>query len=248
MNCSEVQLQPQRWDVAPTFIQSRRAAKAQNPRAACLSPLCSGVGSGSTPLLAHRSHVVFCPTTVPFDSSFSSCRRQRRCQRQWKRFRCLRPHRRCHLRQRQRQPHRSRCCQGRRRLQRRRQRRHRRCRSRRYSRSLQPALPVWPWSGTYMRPAGPLCKVSLHPRTPNPELALYGTIHLMIHNAVHLVRQIYNKAFPLGSAAGWRWRRHEEKKNRKGRSSGRRPRGSDGQAGALGRDQLSDSRTRGTKH
>ena len=42
-------------DVAPTFIQSPRAARALNIRTACLSPFCRGVGSGSMPPLAHRS-------------------------------------------------------------------------------------------------------------------------------------------------------------------------------------------------
>ena len=49
----------------------------------------------------------------------------------------------------------------------------------------------------------------------------------------------------VGSGAGDGKRK---KKHRKGRSSGKAPRGSDGQAGALGRDQLRDSRTRDTKH
>ena len=34
MNFREVQLQPQGWDVAPTSIQSRRAAKGSNLRTA----------------------------------------------------------------------------------------------------------------------------------------------------------------------------------------------------------------------
>ena len=144
MNCSEVRLQPQRWDVAPTFIQSRRAARALNIRTACLSPFCRGVGSGSTPPLAHRSHAVLSPTIFPFGSSFSFCRRQRRCQRQRHRFRCSRPHRLCHPRQRQREPRRSRCCQGHRRRQRRRQRRHRRCRGRRCSLSRRRCRRRWP--------------------------------------------------------------------------------------------------------
>ena len=74
------------WDVAPTFIQSRRAAKGSNLRTACLSSCCRGVDAAPMPPLAHRSHVVLCPTTVPFDGrtslSFSSCRRHRRCHRQ----------------------------------------------------------------------------------------------------------------------------------------------------------------------
>ena len=43
-------------------------------------------------------------------------------------------------------------------------------------------------------------------------------------------------------------RRNRRQKNRKGRSLGRAPRGSDGQAGALGRDQLRDRRMRDMKH
>ena len=42
----------------------------QNLSASCLSSCCRGVGPCPRPPLARRSHVVFCPTTVPFDSSF----------------------------------------------------------------------------------------------------------------------------------------------------------------------------------
>ena len=48
----------------------------------------------------------------------------------------------------------------------------------------------------------------------------------------------------VGSGAG---DGKKKKKNRKGRSSGRVARGSDGQAGALGRDQLHDRRARDKK-
>ena len=50
MNFREVQLQPQRWDVAPTSIQSRRAARAQNLRTACLSSYFRGAAAGEVGL------------------------------------------------------------------------------------------------------------------------------------------------------------------------------------------------------
>ena len=59
-----------------SLLRPFRAAapqRAQNFRTACLSSYCRGVDAAPTPPLAHRSHVVLCPTTVPFD--FSCCRR-----------------------------------------------------------------------------------------------------------------------------------------------------------------------------
>jgi hypothetical protein len=72
-----------------SLLRPFRAAapqRAQNFRTACLSSYCRGVDAAPTPPFAHRSHVVLCPTTVPFD--FSCCRRlsRRRHRRRRRRF------------------------------------------------------------------------------------------------------------------------------------------------------------------
>ena len=76
---------PTRRDVvAPAFLQSRRAAGAQNLSAACLSSFCRGVDPGPLPLLVVWIHAVLCPKISPYSvllCLFALRRRQRQRQR-----------------------------------------------------------------------------------------------------------------------------------------------------------------------
>ena len=72
-----------------SLLRPFRAAapqRAQNFRTACLSSYCRGVDAAPTPPLAHRSHVVLCPTTVPFDFSCYRCLSRRHHRRRRQRF------------------------------------------------------------------------------------------------------------------------------------------------------------------
>ena len=61
------------------------------------------------------------------------------------------------------------------------------------------------------------------------------------------VRSSLSQNLVLGRARGLPADGKKKKKNRKGKSSGSAPRGSDGQAGALGRHQLHDRKARDKK-
>ena len=66
---------------------------------------------------------------------------------------------------------------------------------------------------------------------------------LVVKTGIEVLRQkSKSKASPRAPG------KEKKNKHRKGRSSGKAPRGSDGQAGALGRDQLRDRRMRDMKH
>ena len=73
MNCGEVQLQPLKSGSSlPRSFRAVAPQGAQNLSASCLSSFCRGVGPCPTPPLAHRSHVVLCPTTFLSGAYFSS--------------------------------------------------------------------------------------------------------------------------------------------------------------------------------